>query len=315
MAHESLPAAKRRKDDEYYTLLSDVDEELSHHASQLAGRSVYLPCDDPDKSQIWAWLEERFLSLGLARLVSTFLGDGAESPAKITSIELVDGRAIRSQKPLRGNGDFRSEECLSILDTCDMAITNPPFSLFRVLVTALLDRGKDFVLLGNKNAVSFREVFPRMMAGEISLGYNVPKEFLLPDGTRTRRVSGMCRWFTTLPIDKRNEPLELTEEFDATRYPRYDNYDAVEVSRTSKIPRDYPGVMGVPLTYIDKHCPSQFEILWIACGNAYSTMPPDIREELRFDPTVDCGGGLGSCVLYGKAKYTRLFIRRIDSAA
>lgn len=314
MAHSSLSDAKRRKDDEYYTLLSDVDEELSHHASQLAGRSVYLPCDDPSTSQIWAWLAGRFTELGLSRLVSTFLGS-TDRPAMMTSVGLVDGKPVLSQTSLRGDGDFRSEECLSILDTCDIAITNPPFSLFKVLVAMLLARGKDFILLGNKNAVALREVFPRIMAGQISIGHNIPREFLLPDGTTTKRVSGICRWYTTLPVDKHPEPLELTEEFDATRYPRYDNYDAVEVSRTSKIPRDYPGVMGVPLTYIDKHCPSQFEILWIACGNAYSTMPPDIREELRFDPTVDCGGGLGSCVLHGKAKYTRLFIRRVDSAA
>lgn len=212
-------------------------------------------------------------------------------------------------KELEGNGSYDSPECLELLKEADVVVTNPPFSLFREYIKTVLDFGKDFLVIGSKLAIIYRDFFPLVKENKVKLGYTHPNNFITPSGT-TKNINGLCRWFTTLPVNRTERPLILTKSYSPDKYPKYDNYDAIEVSRTSDIPYDYNGVMGVPISFLDKCNPNQFEIIWQASGNSYANAPKEILESLKFNPEIKYGGGLGSCVLNGKARYTRLFIKK-----
>lgn len=297
--HTNLSIAKKLKNDEFYTSYCDVENELSHYTSQLFGKIVYCPCDDYCTSNFVKYFKNNFHSIGIRHLIATHIHlDGSVSERYD-----FDG-SNESIVKLESNGDFRNEECVKILNECDVVITNPPFSLFKEFILWML--GKDFLVIGNFNAVAWKDVFPLIRDNKVRLGVGRRgMTFTLPDGNTASTNS--C-WFTTFEHNIGHDELELTKTYSSSEYQKYDNYDAIEVGKTKDIPFDYYGVMGVPITFLDKYNPKQFEIVTIAAGNSWKNFKEDLKK-LNFDPSIKYGGGLGACVLNGKGLFARIMIR------
>ena len=299
-ANTNLRNARQVKNDEFYTRYEDIEAEVMEYKEQFRDKVVYLPCDDPaeKKSEFWSFFVANFESFGLKKLIAThYEKDGQSYKIWIDRDNdlnhdgwIDDGDAI--QEDLTGNGDFRSPECIEILKECDIVCTNPPFSLFREFVDAIMTHNKQCLIIGNKNAFTYKEIFKMIKENKIWVGYTQPKDFRLEDGSTTKKVNGLARWFTNLTVNKSNEELVLTKTYNAIDYPKYDNYDAIEVSKVVNIPKDYDGVMGVPITFIDKYNPNNFEIL-----NCSAYSDPD-----RY--------GCGGLYVNKKKKYARILIRR-----
>lgn len=277
--NSNLTAAKKAKNDEFYTQISDIEKELIHYWDKLKGKIVFCNCDDPAESNFWRYFHLNFERIGLKKLIATHY-----DPEKPTyKLEYEGGDDSDWSKgvltPLRGNGDFRSPECVELLQECDVVVTNPPFSLFREYVAQLVQYGKKFLIIGNKNAVTYKEIFPLIKDNKLWFGPSITggdREFAIPDyvettyknpwigedGRRHVRVPGV-HWFTNLDHKKRHEPLILFRRYadDPNAYPRYDNYDAINVDKVADIPEDYFEYVGVPITFLDKYCPEQFEIV------------------------------------------------------
>ena len=268
-ANQNLTKAKAAKQDEFYTQLTDIEKELKHYRKHFKGKAVFCNCDDPKESNFWKYFEDNFEFLGLRSLVSTHYS--LQGPSyKITK----DSKACVISS-LEGNGDFRSEECIALLKQADIVVTNPPFSLFRDYVAQLVDYGKKFLIVGSMNAITYKEVFKLIKDGKLWQGYkNGDMAFKVPDyyearetrywkderGQKWRSLGNTC-WFTNLDHKKRHEDLILYKTYNKKEYPKYDNYDAINVNKTKDIPMDYKGVMGVPITFLDKFNPDQFEIV------------------------------------------------------
>lgn len=249
----NLHTAKKDKNNEFYTQLSDIEKELVHYKKYLKGSIVFCNCDDPEESMFWQYFKLNFDHLGLKGLIATHY-----DPQQPTyKLEYDGSQTTRTQ--LSQNGDFRSPECVEILKTVDLVVTNPPFSLFREYVDQLVEHGKKFLIIGNQNAITYKEVFKYIKDNKVWLGYTAPKEFRVPDGG-TQKFGNIC-WFTNLSTKKRSEPLILVKDYKPEDHPKYDNYDAINVDRTVDIPADYWGAMGVPITFLDKYCPDQFEVI------------------------------------------------------
>ena len=262
MSNKSLKKAKKAKNDEFYTQLSDVSEELRHYKKHFKGKTVFCNCDDPTWSAFWKYFHLNFEVLGLKKLISTHY-DKDEPTYKMVYEGGDDNNIEVGEKtPLQGNGDFRNQECVDLLKESDIVVTNPPFSLFREYIAQLIEYDKEFLIIGNKNSVSYKEIFPLLKNNKIWLGYNSPAEFNTPEGV-TKKINGLSRWFTNLDIKKRHEKLikELYKQYSPNEYPQYDNYDAINVNKVADIPFDYDGVMGVPISFLDKYNPNQFEII------------------------------------------------------
>lgn len=258
--NSNLHRAKEAKNDEFYTQLSDVENELVHYREHFRGKTVFCNCDDPTWSAFWKYFHLNFGFLGLKRLISTHY-DKEQSTYMMEYLGGDDNDvSVGTKTPLKGNGDFRNEECLELLRQSDIVVTNPPFSLFREFVGTLMENGKKFVVIGNKNAVTYKEMFPLLRSDEVWIGYYSPSEFGTPSGT-TKKINGLSRWFTNLDIKKRHDKLILYKHYSPEEFPKYDNYDAINVDNVSDIPLDYDGVMGVPITFRDKYNPEQFEIV------------------------------------------------------
>ena len=296
--NDNLRTAKRVKNDEFYTFYEDIEAEVMRYRKQFRDKIVYLPCDDPaeKKSEFWSFFVNNFDAFGLKKLIATHYDENGKA-YKIwidgdTSNDgfIDDGDA--KQEDLIGNGDFRSPECIDILKECDIVCTNPPFSLFREFVNQLITHEKQFLIIGNQNAFTYKEVFKLIKTNKVWTGYNMVKKFHQPDGS-TKEFGNVC-WFTNMPTTKRVEELILTKKYadDPSLYPKYDNYDAIEVSRVVNIPNDYYGVMGVPITFIDKYNPNQFEIL----GDSRYHDGSDVANDINF--------------INGKGLYRRILIRR-----
>lgn len=268
--NRNMAVAKQVKNDEFYTRLEDVEAEMRHYVAHFKGARVLCNCDDPFASAFVRYFADNFDRLGLKGLVSTCWsgGGGRAYRAEITHVskagmDMADLLAVsgNSLQELSGDGDFRSDECLRELDAADVIVTNPPFSLFREYVSVLMERGKRFAVIGNRNASSCKEFFPLLRDDRLWVGETHPKRFLQPDGDV--RVLGNICWFTNLDIGRLHASLPLTKRYHGheDEYPVYDGYDAIEVSRLADIPYDYPGVMGVPIMFFDRYSPDQFEIL------------------------------------------------------
>lgn len=307
-ANRTLGDAKKAKEDEFYTQLGDIERELRHYKSHFRGKVVYCNCDDPRVSNFFHYFSYNFEKLGLKRLITTcyksqtpYLFSRNDSKHAIyleydgdtNRNNVPDAEEINIQK-LEGDGDFRSAESNDLLEQADIVVTNPPFSLFREYVTHLLAYGKKFLIVGNQNALSYKEIFPLIKDNKLWLGYNSGHmEFRVPDyyppretrywedeeGKKWRSLGNAC-WFTNLDISKRHEDLILYKTYNPDDYPSYDNYDAIEVSKFADIPIDHDGVMGVPLTFLDKHNPDQFEIVGITqswFGGASKIYPRQVQ--------------------------------------
>lgn len=259
-ANANLHKAKDAKNDEFYTQLTDVAKELMHYKAYFKDKIVFCNCDDPTWSAFWKYFHLNFAELGLKKLISTHY-DREEATYKM---EYTGGNdndiEVGVKTPLEGNGDFRNQECLDLLDECDIVVTNPPFSLFREYVAVLMEHKKKFLIIGNKNAITYKEFFPLLKDDEVWIGCNSPSEFSTPDGV-TKKLNGLTRWFTNLDVAKRHEKLILWKKYTPEEYPKYDNYPGINVDKVSDIPCDYDGVMGVPITFMDSYCPEQFEIV------------------------------------------------------
>ena len=303
--NSNLCLAKKVKNDEFYTRYEDIEAEVMKYRKQFRDKIVYLPCDDPaeKKSEFWSFFVNNFDSFGLKKLIATHYNEeGKAYKIWIDSDTTNDGfidDADAMQEDLKGNGDFRSPECLEIMKECDIVCTNPPFSLFREFVDAIMTADKSFLIIGNQNAFTYKEIFKLIRDNKIWTGYNMVKKFNQPDGS-IKTFGNVC-WFTNLDTIKRNEELVLTKNYDINIYPTYENYKAIEVDKIANIPSDYFEVMGVPITFFDKYNPNQFEIL----GHTSSSDISDAVEELRTDSKHRNRG-----LINGKEKYDRVLIRR-----
>lgn len=292
MANKNLQAAKTAKKDEFYTQLTDIEKELRHYKEHFRGKTVLCNCDDPRVSNFFKYFAMNFEHLGLKRLITTcykhqdidLFGDHSSEKAVYLIYDgdkngkgVPDGDELQVM-PLKGDGDFRSQECVELLKQADIVVTNPPFSLFREYVALLMKYEKKFLIIGHQNAIKYIDIFPLLRDNKIWLGYGFAggaTHFISvyeDKATAGNHKEGMIRvsgvvWFTNLEISKRNEEIILYKKYNPLEYPKYANYDAIDISKTSDIPCDYYGLMGVPITFMDKYCPEQFEII----GNTSDT--------------------------------------------
>lgn len=289
--NSSLAKARDAKQDEFYTQLSDIEKELKHYKKHFKGKVVYCNCDDPRVSGFFHYFSYNFEKLGLKKLITTCYKSGERDLFSSNNAEAAimleyTGDKDKNNVPdpseigivkLKGDGDFRSEESIELLKQADIVVTNPPFSLFREYVNQLLDYDKKFLIVGTQNAITYKDIFPHIKSNRIWLGYNngdmafkVPSyyesretRFWVDEDGQKWRSLGNAAWFTNLDISKRHEELILYRNYDKNEYPSYDNYDAIEVDKVKDIPCDYEGVMGVPITFLEKHNPDQFEIVGV----------------------------------------------------
>ena len=258
-ANANLHKAKDAKNDEFYTQLTDVSKELMHYKQHFKDKIVLCNCDDPTWSAFWKYFHLNFSALGLKKLISTHY-DKTQPTYKMEYTGGDDNDIeVGVKTPLEGNGDFRNQECLDLLDEADIVVTNPPFSLARLYIATLMEHDKPFLIIGDLNWITYKEVFPLLKDNKIWLGNCAVKEFIQPDGSIKK--FGNKLWFTNLDHKKRHEKLVLWKNYTPEEYPTYDNYDAINVDKVSDIPCDYNGVMGVPITFLDKYNPEQFEIV------------------------------------------------------
>ena len=307
----NLHKARAVQNDEFYTRLTDVSKELMHYKQHFQGKVVFCNCDDPVWSAFWRYFHLNFGVLRLKGLISTYY-DPVDTTYKMEYAGGDDGTVEAGVKtPLKGNGDFRSEECVELLKASDIVVTNPPFSIAREdYIPQLFRYDKKFLIIGDLNWATYKFIFPLLQHDQMWLGYNPVKEFLQPDGTVKK--FGNKLWFTNLDHEKRHERLLLRKRYDVATYPKYVNYDGINVDKVSDIPVDYDGVMGVPVSFLDKYNPDQFEIVGF-----------DQADRI---PIQDCGLPKGSYTpsgsrLYVKESddwyrmcYARILIRRKDGA-
>lgn len=268
--NKNLTKAKKAKNDEFYTMLSDIEKELRHYKNHFIGKTIFLNCDDPEESNFWKYFELNFEFLGLKKLISThFHTDRQTYKLEIIGDINGDGKVNKAdiiRTVLTGNGDFRSPESIEILKECDIVVTNPPFSLFREFINLLMIFEKKFLVIGNMGAVGYKDIFKDVKNNKIWLGVTKPKEFKQPDGT-FKKFGNIC-WFTNLNNKSRSQELILYKEYNSTDYPKYLNYDAIDVDKLTNIPKDYNGVMGCPVTILENFNPKQFEIVGLGSGES-----------------------------------------------
>ena len=333
----NLGAARAVKNDEFYTQWNDIENEmqayLEYDPGVFRGKTVLLPCDDPEWSNFTRFFVHNFTAFGIKKLVST-----SYMPRRNGRIFVMESGSKSDGRIewgcLDSDGDFRSEEVTALRDEADMVITNPPFSLFREFMAWLAEGGVEFSTVGSMNAITYKEIFPLIKENEMWLGASRmgAKYFTLPsnapvkanqheeNGVRFQKF-GNIAWFTNIEHGRRHEPLPLMTMDDnllygskrvrETAYVKYDNYDAIEVPETKGIPSDYPGVMGVPISFLDKYSPGQFEIVSLAAGNSYANTPSEVLKFVKFVPRVPGseGAGQGVPVARGKKVYARVLIR------
>ena len=281
--NSNLRSANANKNDEFYTMLTDIEKEMRYYKDFFKGKVVYCNCDDARESNFFKYFSLNFEFLGLKKLISTGYKADGKGVVLVYEGDKNGNRRVDNEEiivnELNGDGDFRSEECIEYLKQADVVVTNPPFSLFRQYVKQLMDYNKKFIIIGNKNAITYKEIFPYIKNNQLWLGMSMNgsnRWFVAPDSYEVKEnaagykldekgrkmffVNGVT-WFTNIENKRRNEKLDLYKRYSFEDYPKYDNYDAIEVSRVDEIPMDYDGVMGVPITFLYKYNPTQFEII------------------------------------------------------
>ncbi len=322
-SNKNLHTAKTSKKDEFYTQLADIEKEVSHYKEHFKDKVVLCNCDDPRISNFFTYFSYNFEALGLKKLITTcyknqdmdlFSQNDKEQAIYLEYEGDKNGDKVPNPeeigiKHLKGDGDFRSKECIELLKQADIVVTNPPFSLFREYVAQLIEYDKKFIIIGHQNAITYKEIFKLIKENKIWLGYGFNRncahfmnrhyEDYATDADHKEgmiRVSGVV-WYTNLDIAKRHEDLILHKKYNPEEYPKYDYYDAINIDKTGDIPKDYNGAMGVPITYLDKYNPDQFEIL-DAIG----------RYSMLTGPTEETKGTYLTKV-NDKPKYARIVIR------
>ena len=344
----SLRKAEKAKNDEFYTQLVDIEKELKHYKEHFKGKTIFCNCDDPYESNFFKYFAMNFNHLGLKKLICTCYDT---SPLAYTQLSLFDDLEktypnnnrkaykieisevddynndgaydlsdveylLKNKKNtlslLKGDGDFRSEECVELLKEADIVVTNPPFSLFREYLAQLVEYNNKFLIIGNQNALTYKEVFSHIKNNKIWLGYHSgDMAFTVPDyyearetrfwidetGQKWRSLGNIC-WFTNLDTTKRHEELTLYRQYSPGEYPKYDNYNAINIDKVTDIPYDYNGYMGVPITFLDKYNPEQFELLGIMNTG-------EENKGIRYEGTPH-----GRPLVNGVEKYLRVLIRR-----
>lgn len=354
----SLNQANKAKEDEFYTRLMDIENELRHYKQHFVGKTVFCNCDDPFESNFFKYFAMNFNHLGLKKLIATCYVSSPVAGQQISLFDIlpIEGAVTENKHPhkieitevpdangdgaidltdveyllkngnnvltlLEGDGDFRSAECIEIMKEADIVVTNPPFSLFRDFIAVLMENDKKFLVIGNQNAITYKEIFPLLRDNKVWLGYHcgdmafaVPEHYaeratrfwIDESGQKWRSLGNIC-WYTNLDIKKRHEDLDLYRQYKGheEEYPYYDNYDAINVDKVSEIPEDYMGVMGVPITFMDKYSPEQFEVIGAteSEGKGFSM---GLWNE---------SSGVAQPVVNGERKYKRLFIRRKADAS
>ena len=306
MAIQNLHKAHKNKKDEFYTQFEDIERELKHYKRHFENKIVFCNCDDPEESNFWKYFSLNFDSLGLKKLISTHFENG--KPAYKLEISKTNKKEIKTH--LKQRGDFRSQECIEILKETDIVVTNPPFSLFREYVAQLVEYNKKFIIIGNQNAISYKELFKLIKENKIWLGIGHPKKFRVPiyykngtideNGINWQSLGNVC-WFTNLEIKKRHEDLILYKKYNLKDYSEYENYKAINVDKISNIPMDYKGVMGVPVTFLDKYNPEQFRIVAFDYEIKQGLFPELIKKSWK--GKVDRG------YIKGKRLYARILIK------
>jgi len=309
----NLNAAAKAKKDEFYTQLSDIEKEMRYYRTHFRDKVVFCNCDDPFESNFFKYFVLNFNRLGLKKLIATCYASSPIANTQLSLFDVIGTEESRQNKPykaivtkvydktgdggidmfdiaelfksgennlseLEGDGDFRSKECLALLDESDIVVTNPPFSLFREYVSVLMEHKKHFIIIGNQNAITYKDFFPYLMKNEIWLGngfagnvgfFASPYEDIAASSQHKEgliRVSGVM-WFTNLDIKKRHEQMILVKRYNSKEYPHFENFNAINVDKTSNIPCDFDGIMGVPITFMDKYSPDQFEIIGLGIAN------------------------------------------------
>ena len=280
MANKNLHKAKKAKNDEFYTTLETIQAELHHYKDHFKGKTVFLNCDDPEESMFWLYFQLNFEHFGLKKLIATHY-DSEKPTYKLEIIGDINDDGVVDKKDiiktdLEQNGDFRSDECISLLREADIVVTNPPFSLFREYIAQLIEYDKKFIVIGNFNNITYKDVFRLIHNNRMWLGITKPKIFKVPETQKGEKGiyyddyhKSYCKkfgntvWFTNLEHKKRNEEQILYRKYygNEDKYPTYENYHAIEVSKVKDIPCDYFDCMGVPVTFLDKWNPNQFEII------------------------------------------------------
>lgn len=316
---KNLTKAKKDKNDEFYTQLSDIENELRHYKNHFKGKVIYCNCDDPRVSNFFHYFSYRFEQLGIKKLIATcYKNQNADLFSQNDSDKAIyleytgDKNGNRIPDPeeigiieLKQDGDFRSKESIELLKQADIVVTNPPFSLFREYMAQLIEYDKKFVIVGHQNATKYTEIFPLIKENKVWLGFgfkggaghfiNTQYEDYATAGDHREgmiRVSGV-HWFTNLDINKRHEDLILYKNYTPEEYPTYDNFNAINVDVTKDIPVDYKGLMGVPITFLDKYNPDQFEIIGLGQGNLYRALTPRGLSQ-KFVDDYYKNGGTGS---------------------
>lgn len=312
--NSNLHTAKTAKNDEFYTQLSDIERELKNYKDFFNGKVVYCNCDDARDSNFFKYFSMNFEYLGLKKLITT--GYKADGKGVCLVYEgdknnngYVDDEEVAVTE-LQGDGDFRSEECIAFLKEADVVVTNPPFSLFREYVKQLMDYNKKFLIIGNKNAITYKEIFPYIKNNQLWCGvrsFSGGMWFVINDETdcNTTKVENnqllgnvaSC-WFTNISHEKRNTKIDLIRKYNEKDFPKYDNYNAIEVSKVTDIPEDYNGVMGVPITFLDKYCPTQFEIVGLMSG-------------AKDESLINGNDGRAKFYIDGKGVYARILIKKL----
>lgn len=331
-----LNKANRAKKDEFYTQLTDIEKEMRHYKEHFRGKVVFCNCDDPEYSNFWQYFQLNFYDLELKRLISTHYEEDKPS-YRMDIINTNKGNQCGIpdyvKTPLKQNGDFRSPECIEILKEADIVITNPPFSMFREYIAQLLEYEKKFIILGNINAVKYKEVFPYIQQNKVWLGASIhsgDREFRVPDsypleasgyrideqGNKYIRVKGV-RWITNLDYPQRHEDLILYKHYNPEEYQTFANYEAINVDKTSDIPCDYDGIMGVPITFMDKYNPDQFDIIGVGIaklGLSIGIRPYTPEHKAYRKDIQHCGAVDGDLYMIDngevKVPYARILIKR-----
>lgn len=357
MANKNLNNAKEAKSDEFYTQLEDIEKEMRYYKSHFKDKVILCNCDDPYESNFFKYFAMNFNYLGLKKLIATCYAtspimytqlslfddyeevvsteDNGKKPYKVEITEVKDENGdgaidladveilIKNKKNtltlLEGDGDFRSNECIALLKESDIVVTNPPFSLFREYITQLVTYKKNFIIIGNMNALHYKDVFPLIRDNKVWLGvsihsgdrkFNVPNDYPLnaascgidETGRRYIRVKGV-RWFTNLDFPQRHEDIILYKNYSETTYPKYTNYDAIDVNKYTEIPCDYDGYMGVPDNFLDYYNPDQFEIIGLGCGDLAKEIGIKKNYRGRTDLAYKQDGK-------DKCPYSRIIVRR-----